>query len=450
MSESGGLNIASTLGLDVSPFGAGMLQATAIAQVFPATVTNFLANPLLGLIGIASEAASAIKSAFLDVAHAADDAGESAAKLGVSVEFLTGMGRAAADAGSSMEGFGDALKFLNKNAADAGSGSASAVASFTAIGVSATDAAGHIKPTEELFREVADAIGKLDDPAKRTAAAMDLLGRGGSDMLAAIGGGAGGLQEMSDLFGRLGANIDDGLAQSGDKFGTLETIVGAAVDGMKNSLAAPILGAFEDNFDAIVEKIVAFSDQVRPALAAVGEAIGPLILPAISIFTQLASVVADGAAAAFRGLAPVLSGVMPLLQGLADLAQGVLVPAFQILEPLIRGVAEALNAVLQVAGPLLSMVGGLASFFTSPIAEAVNALTGSGAVATASGAGGAAGPASRSTTINIDSVNVPPVNINEASSSIAAKIAPALRAGFDRQQDQLDAAAGRAATQEGL
>src|SRR5689334_22198726 len=117
-----GGSIISKLGLDTSGFAQGMLQATSISQLFPATVTNFLANPLLGLAGIAKSAASAIASAFADVVNAADNAGDSAAKLGVSVGFLTAYGRAAADAGSSAEGFADSLKFINNNAADAASG----------------------------------------------------------------------------------------------------------------------------------------------------------------------------------------------------------------------------------------------------------------------------------------------------------------------------------------
>ena len=44
--------ITSTIGINVNPFAQGMLQATSIAKLFPATVTEFLANPILAVIGV--------------------------------------------------------------------------------------------------------------------------------------------------------------------------------------------------------------------------------------------------------------------------------------------------------------------------------------------------------------------------------------------------------------
>src|SRR5438045_4338307 len=89
----------SKLDLDNSGFMRGMLQAQTVSQLFPATVTNFLANPLLGLIGIAKDASEAIVGAFTSVARAADNAGEAAEQAGVSVQFLTSVGQVAKDAG---------------------------------------------------------------------------------------------------------------------------------------------------------------------------------------------------------------------------------------------------------------------------------------------------------------------------------------------------------------
>src|SRR5213593_304346 len=111
-------SIVGDLKLDISDWTRGMMQVNSMASLFPAVVTNFMANPLLGLIGIAKDAASAFTSAFTDIAHAADNAGESAERVGVSVGFLTGVGAVAKDAGASMQSLGDALKFLNNNAAD--------------------------------------------------------------------------------------------------------------------------------------------------------------------------------------------------------------------------------------------------------------------------------------------------------------------------------------------
>src|SRR4051812_2205082 len=105
---------ASKLGLDLSEYTRGMLQATSLAQLFPQTVTTFIANPLLGVVEVAEKAGGAlagIVSAWMDAVGAfakrADDIGDKAASLGVKPEFLSGVGAAFKDAGSSVEGFGD-------------------------------------------------------------------------------------------------------------------------------------------------------------------------------------------------------------------------------------------------------------------------------------------------------------------------------------------------------
>ncbi len=136
-------SITGSLGIDTDPFAKGMLKATSIAQLFPATVTNFLANPLLGVAGVMKSAGQSIIGGlqlihqnFLDVGHAADNMGEAAQKAGVSAAFLSTVGRAAADAGGGVEALGDALKFLNKNTAEVLSGNKEVTADFARLGVS--------------------------------------------------------------------------------------------------------------------------------------------------------------------------------------------------------------------------------------------------------------------------------------------------------------------------
>src|SRR5437016_2266860 len=130
-------SIVGKLDLDTGGFTSGILGAQGISSLFPQTVTNFLVNPLLGLAGVAQQVAETVKSALFSIGRAADNAGESAEKAGVSVEFLTGIGAAFKDAGSSVEGLGDSLKFVNRNAAQAAEGEETTVKAFNSIGISA-------------------------------------------------------------------------------------------------------------------------------------------------------------------------------------------------------------------------------------------------------------------------------------------------------------------------
>jgi hypothetical protein len=256
----------SKLDLDNSGFMRGMLQAQTVSQLFPATVTNFLANPLLGLIGIAKDASEAIAGAFTSVARAADNAGEAAEQAGVSVKFLTSVGQVAKDAGSSVDEMALSLKFLNKSAGEAAAGNATAAEAFARIGVSVRDVNGNVKDTESLFYEVADAIGSISSVSEKTDVALALLSKGGTQMLTTFNQGSAGIKAFAEQIIDLGGAIDDNTARMGDKFGKLETLFDAAVFGMKQAAAVPIMAALESHFGTATKGIAAASAYMRGAI----------------------------------------------------------------------------------------------------------------------------------------------------------------------------------------
>src|SRR4051812_30144664 len=122
--------IVGSLEFDISPYAQGMLEATSIAHLFPHIVQEFLANPLLGLIGIAEEAAHFIREAFESVAEAAHDLGIEAERAGVSAGFLGKIGAAAKGSKTSIEEVAHSMAFLNRNAAEAAAGNKTAMESF--------------------------------------------------------------------------------------------------------------------------------------------------------------------------------------------------------------------------------------------------------------------------------------------------------------------------------
>jgi hypothetical protein len=348
--DAGGM--ASKLGLDLSDYATGMLQATSIAQLFPQTVQSFLANPLLGVIDVAQQAAGAIHGlvsswlgAVQEIGRAADDAGESAAKLGVSVEFLTGWGAAFSDAGSSAEGLGEALKFLNDNAAEASRGGKAAVDAFADIGISADFLKTHLNDTEAIARATIDAIAKLPTTAEQVRASRNLLGRGGADALAAIQGGTGGLDEFAETIRRLGGTIDGDLAKAGDKFGTFETLVGAALQGVKKAAAEPVLDLLAAHFGDVKGGIVTVSEQIQEAVRTAVEQVidwGRQGVQWIQENKQELLAIADVA----RNLAGILSSelVRSLQQVVSELA-------------LVADQVRFLDNVLQPIGGLAGLVG---------------------------------------------------------------------------------------------
>lgn len=57
-------SITSKMGLDISPFAQGMMQATSMSRLFPQVVNDFIASPLLGVVGIARQVGSTLGELF--------------------------------------------------------------------------------------------------------------------------------------------------------------------------------------------------------------------------------------------------------------------------------------------------------------------------------------------------------------------------------------------------
>lgn len=393
-------SIASSLGLDLSEFSAGFIQAESIMRIFPAQVTTFLANPLLGLIDIAKSAASAVKGAVLEIANAADNAGEAAERAGVTVEWLTRLQPVAADAGASAEELGNSLKFLNKATGEAFAGNKTALASFENLGISILDAGGNLKSTQTLFMDVANAIAALPSPAQKTAAAMDLLGRSGEGMLSFLNLGSAGMEEMAALSDRLGATIGGNLAKSGDSFARLQKIVEMAWSGIKQQVAEPILQFVAEHYNEIVDAIVAGSDFIRSAIDTVG---------------------------------PVVKGLWDMFAGLAEIVGSVLTPVFKALRPVLEVIAKVLSTIFEIIGKVLSGIGqairGVTDFF--------------GITEEAQAGGGAGGKGKGGTTVNVAKVEVAPFDSREASSELAKKIHAPLREKTDKEKKRVEAHAAQ-------
>lgn len=359
-------SIVGKMGLDISGWTRSMLEANAISALFPATVRNFLASPLLGLIGVAQDAARSIKEAFLEIGRAADNAGEAAEKAGVSVEFLTGVGAAAQDAGSSVEGLADSLKFLNNNAADAASGNKVTAKAFRDLGVSVVDAAGQVKDTEELFYDVADAIAELETPQQKVQAAMNLLGRGGVDMIATLNKGSMGIKTFAADIKALGGTIDQDLANAGDKFGTLETYVSAAWTGIKRAVAEPILQYVAAHFEEVKAKIFAFASQARQFIA-------EHFIPAMQKLGQIVQWVAEH----WRGLLTVIEAFLAYKVATSVISS--IGAAFTALVPQIQAATAAklaFNAAMSGAGLGAAMGAGVYGGVGGTVGGGVGGLIG--------------------------------------------------------------------------
>lgn len=124
--------------------------------------------------------------------------------------------------------------------------------------------------------KVADAIAGIDDPTRRAAVAMQILGDSGAELLPLLSGGSAGLAEMRDEARSLGATVSTESAAMGAQFNDALARVQTIFQGLKNEFAAslaPILttsATYLGKMSIFVSKLTRECPVLTTALATFG------------------------------------------------------------------------------------------------------------------------------------------------------------------------------------
>ena len=291
--------------------------------------------PLATGAGLAAMAKGAI--------DAADNMNDLSQKTGVSVESLSKFQQAANASGTSIEGVGAAMIKLNRNLA---TGNAGAAEAMTALGLSATDASGKLKTTDQVMLEVADKFAKMPDGANKTAAAMALFGKAGADMIPLLNGGS---KAISDLSATMTTEFAQGADSLNDKLAALQ----GKLLQLGVSLGTALMPFLNVVSDLVMNLANAFAAMPGPLQAIVG---GVVAL-----------------AAAFVVLAPAISALISIAGVLAGLKIGATIAGWAALAgPAITAISAAFSGLLAfLTGTLLP---GLLAFFSGPVGWTVLAV----------------------------------------------------------------------------
>lgn len=173
-------------------------------------------------------AVTAIKSFISNLLSTADAVDNASKRMQVSAETVQSLGVMAKEAGLEMGDFERSILKLTRASAEAQTGNKSLISAFSALGVSVGELQS-LSP-EQLFDRVSKALQEGGTSAAETAAAYDVLGKGGGKLLEVIKevAGAGGLEAVNKNMlemGRISSNeaikgLDDielSLARAGQK-----------------------------------------------------------------------------------------------------------------------------------------------------------------------------------------------------------------------------------------
>lgn len=247
-----------------------MLQAQSIMSIFPSSVSNLLAHPMIGAIGLAKQFGTAMVDAIQSSIAAASKRMDIAESLGINVQQLAGLDYVARRSGASVESLNQAFLHLPRTIREGlepikkDEALSPAQKAVRGLGVDLVELQNTVQSGDfvRVFRVVAEGIGQIKNPIDRTNAAMTLLGARNTELVAAFRGGRGEVDALIERYTRWGAVMDkDTIAamdRVGDKMGELDF----AAEGLKNKFTTLMLPVIEPPLDAVLAKFDASQPQI--------------------------------------------------------------------------------------------------------------------------------------------------------------------------------------------
>lgn len=180
---------------------------------------------------------------------------ELAEQLGITATGLQALQFSAVQSGVKLEQLETGVSKFSQKMGEAAGGSKEMIEALDRIGVKVLDTNGKLRPTEDLLQNVAAAILKIDDPAKRAAAAVDFFGKAGTRMLPMLADMAKGFDSMSDAAKRAGAMISADTIKKLDALGDSAERGGLQLRAMFAENAAGPLTAALDLITRAIENL---------------------------------------------------------------------------------------------------------------------------------------------------------------------------------------------------
>lgn len=221
--------LKAKLTLNDNAYQAGLRKAVTLAKSAGAKIKGALSAGLklgagagaLGAVVGGAALAKGIKGAY-DMGVALSDL---MSRTGATGESLLVLSQALADSGVDASQTGTIINKMQRAMSDAAGGSKKMSATFADLGINV----GHLMrmAPDRQMQVIGRAINAIPDPARKAAAAMELFGRSGGELLTlfaddgAIDGARGTLGSMAEILARNAATFDiisDRLSHVGKKF----------------------------------------------------------------------------------------------------------------------------------------------------------------------------------------------------------------------------------------
>jgi len=207
-----------------------------------------------GLIAGAGIAAAGvgITALVLPVANTADELANLAQKTGVSVEALSALTYVAQMSDTDLQGLVKGLQRLSVAMFDTQVQGEEGSAALKALGVSAVDASGQIRPTEQVLLDLADQFANMPDGADKAALAIKLFGKEGMSLIPLLNQGRAGITALMEEAERFGLVINSQTAQAAELLNDNLDRLRGMLEGVQRQIGAAVIPVLADFTEEVI------------------------------------------------------------------------------------------------------------------------------------------------------------------------------------------------------
>lgn len=291
-------------------------------------------------------AASALAGLTVSASNYADDLITTSTNTHIATEDLQKYSYALNFIDGDMNTLTGTMKKNTQIMSKARDGNKTYTAAYEKLGISITDANGELRNGQEVYWEVIDALGKVENETERDALAMQLLGKSGTELNTIIDAGSEAFKDLGNEAEAMGYVMSDEAVSALGSFNDKLQQLKAGMTGLKNSAALIALPFLDDLASKGVPILAEFSKGIQEAngdVSKMGDVIGQGLADVVNLIVEkLPEFVEMG-----------VTLVSSLIEGIVQNAPTIASAAVQIVETLVNGIATLLPMLIEGAAQLI-------------------------------------------------------------------------------------------------
>ena len=323
---------------------------------------------IAGLAAAVAGAGLAIGKMVLDATDAAGELVDMSLKTGISTERLQELAYVGEQVGTDLDTMTGSLSKLTKNM-DAAKDSGSEIGkTFAELGVPVVDANGALRDSEEVFGDVLNALGGMENETERDAASLAIFGKSAMELNPLIKAGADEIGRLSEEARDMGAVMSEenvaGLEEFGDSLAGLEA-------GLKGTLGTMVT-AFLPGFKGIVGGLQGYLAQFSSIVSGSDGDIGKMATGMGGLIGQIVTDIASKAPELLQAGLGIVQGIMDaIIQALPVMIPAVINMLSMLVQFIVQNLPILIDAAIQV---VLMLVNGLVTQLPMLIEAAIQMI----------------------------------------------------------------------------